>query len=61
MSAEGSCRNILRLTETLLLSNIINSVLICVIVKLLVEKKSWISQLVLFLLTVVYRKDTVIK
>lgn len=45
-------------TETL--SNINNSVLICVIVKLFVEKKSWISQLVLLLLMIVSGKDTMI-
>lgn len=58
MSAEGSCRNILMFTETL--SNINNSVLICVIVKRFVEKKSWISQLVLLLLMIVSGKDTMI-
>lgn len=58
MSAEGSCRNILMFTETL--SNINNSVLICVIVKHFVEKKSWISQLVLLLLMIVSGKDTMI-
>lgn len=46
------------LTETL--SNINNSVLICVIVKRFVEKKSWISQLVLLLLMIVSGKDTMI-